>query len=257
MTTQARIRLNKYQFADLIDEVDGMCPLCAKELLIRKSGNPYSSTLAEAAHIYPHSPSAQEKITLSGVPRLSDNDESLDNLLMLCPTCHHEFDHPRTREEYLRLYNLKNVLSVRKKARAHYQKNNIETDILQILVQIENVNTHDIKKRLSYRAIKVDEKMSSGASLATRNIVTRDVREYYLEIKSALKQLEYETPGVGDLIAQQVALFYTQLHVDGRTQDDIYFLINDWINTKTQRQFRLAVPFITAFYIQNCEVFSK
>jgi len=105
LTTQARIRLNKYQFADLIDEVDGMCPLCAKELLIRKSGNPYSSTLAEAAHIYPHSPSAQEKITLSGVPRLSDNDESLDNLLMLCPTCHHEFDHPRTREEYLRLYS--------------------------------------------------------------------------------------------------------------------------------------------------------
>ena len=56
-----------------------------------------------------------------------------------------------------------------------------------------------------------------------------------LEIKSALKQLEYETPGVGDLIAQQVALFYTQLHdsflfnnIDNKTIQNILKMYNQY-----------------------------
>ena len=94
-----RIRLSKYQFVELISEVNGLCPLCSEELLTLKGSK--QAALSQAAHIYPHSPSAEEAKLLDGLPKLATDDESIENLIMLCPNCHYEFDHPRTREGYI------------------------------------------------------------------------------------------------------------------------------------------------------------
>jgi|GEM_PF-6389662 len=56
MAKRTRIRLSQNQRAYLIDEAEGMCPLCSEVLLTSKSGRKeYLTYLAEAAHIYPHS----------------------------------------------------------------------------------------------------------------------------------------------------------------------------------------------------------
>lgn len=99
--------------------------------------------------------------------------------------------------------------------------------------------------------------MNVDASDIVKRMVTRDVRDYYLPIRDALIQLEHDAPGKSELIAKEVALFYAELKTKSLCQDDIYYGINDWLDAKTKRQYTLITPLITAFYIQNCEVFSQ
>lgn len=255
MPTSSRIQLSRYEFAHLISEVDGLCPLCSKKLL-QLENKTRQAALSQAAHIFPHSPSNEEKLILKDVPMLSSNVESLDNLILLCPTCHYEFDHPRTYEGYMKMYMLKKQLSRRYNAREYYQRYNIEDDIISVLQKIGEIDTYKNTQKLSYKALTISAKMSVDATAAVKNMVSRDAIDYYLPIQDALFQLEKDSPGKSDLIAKEVALFYTQLKASGLSQDNIYYSINDWIDQKTQRQYGMLTPFITAFYIQNCEVFS-
>ncbi len=94
MGQESRIKPGRNQFARLISEVDGLCPLCQEELIVSRNGS--TTNLSQAAHIYPHSPTTSEKELLKNVPRLSNDPESIENLIMLCPNCHHKFDNPRT-----------------------------------------------------------------------------------------------------------------------------------------------------------------
>ena len=254
MGVSDRIRLNKHQFAELFAEVDGLCPLCSEELI--KLEGAKQTALSQAAHIYPHSPSEAEREVLKNVPKLSDNDESIENLIMLCPNCHYKFDHPRTEEGYMQMYILKQQLIKRRTARKYYRKHALEPDLTNILQSICNVDVCAEARTLSYDAITVNNKMNKGASSAVKNMVIRDVRDYYLPIKDALVQLEYDIPGKSDLIAKEIAFFYSELKTKCFSQDDIYYAINDWLDVKTHYQYKFITPFITAFYIQNCEVFS-
>ena len=255
MATKDRKKLTKYEFAELISEVDGLCPLCTQEL-ITLDGN-RQAALSQAAHIYPHSPTASEKEILKDVPRLSSDDESIENMIMLCPNCHHKFDNPRSREGYMQLYALKQQLTKRTLARKYYQKHSIEDDLVIVLQCVGNVDTTTDERKLSYNAMSISKKMNVDASDIVKRMVTRDVRDYYLPIRDALIQLEHDAPGKSELIAKEVALFYAELKTKSLCQDDIYYGINDWLDAKTKRQYTLITPLITAFYIQNCEVFSQ
>lgn len=254
MATEKRIDINKYLFGRLISEVDGLCPLCSERLITLDGTR--QANLSQAAHIYPHSPTEAERTLLRDVPRLSENTESYENLIMLCPTCHLKFDNPRTVEKYMGVYNLKKILLRRQEGNAYYKKHNIEEDLLAVLKSIGGVDITDEERKLSYKAMTVKDKMSGKASEAIQQIVIRDVRDYYLPISDALIQLEYDSPGKSELIAKEVALFHDELKVNGFSQDEIYYAINDWLDNKTLRQYTHLTPFITAFYIQNCEVFS-
>jgi len=254
MEKSNRIRLSKYQFAQLFEEVNCLCPLCSEELLIQKGDK--QTALAEAAHVYPHSPSDAELEDLKDVPKLSENVESIENLIMLCPTCHTKFDKPRTRDDYIQIYRIKKLFTTRRRAREHYSKHDLESELIEALKAIAELNPINNLQVLSYDAIVVEKKMNRGASKGLINAVTRDVRDFYLAIKNVLLQLERDKPGISDMIAKEVGLFYSRLLLLKYSQDDIYYAIIDWIDTKTLHQFTFASPFITAFYIQNCEVFS-
>ena len=255
MSNNNRIQLSKNQFARLISETDGMCPMCSAELL-QLTAQTQITALSQAAHIYPHSPTDAEKETLHDVPMLSDNVEDPDNIVLLCPNCHTKFDHPRTREGYMEMYSLKRQLIRRRIAREYYQKHNVEEDVISVLQTISNVDVCDNRGKLSYTALQIKQKMSIDASQAVINLVIRDARDYYLPIREVLLQLEKDAPGKSDMIAREVALFYTELKMQKLTQDEIYYAINEWLDIKTHQKHTYVTQLITAFYIQNCEVFS-
>lgn len=119
MSPQNRFRPGKYETAELISEVNGLCPMCLDKLVAFSGGK--HTNLCEAAHIYPHSPTKDEEDLLRDVPRLSEDPESMDNLIMLCPSCHHKFDNPRTLEGYMQLYGLKQQLLHQNAARKYYK----------------------------------------------------------------------------------------------------------------------------------------
>lgn len=255
MPTQERIRLNKYEFAALMSEVDSLCPLCCEPLL-SFDDNPQRA-LSQAAHIYPHSPTKEEELLLADVPRLSDSPESIHNLILLCPNCHYKFDHPRTKAGYNQLYSLKKQFITRGSARKYYHQHSIELDLLSVFQRLGDVDPTTDNRKLSYTAICIDQKMSNGASDIVKRMVRRDVHDYYLQIQDTLVQLEQDHSGKSDLIAKKINTFYTELQSQGLSQDDIYYAINEWLDVRTQYQYHLLTPLITAFYIQNCEVFSK
>ena len=250
MGQEKRIRPSRNQFAKLISEVDGLCPLCQEELIVSRNGS--TTNLSQAAHIYPHSPTVSEEELLKNVPRLSDDPESADNLIMLCHNCHHRFDNPRTVSDYMTLYNLKKKLTNWNTAREYYKKHSLEDDLVSLLGSIEAVDVEVNHQQLSYDVMTVREKMSKGASKSTIQQVIRDVRDYYLPIRAALVQMEHDAPGKSDLIAKQVSLFYSELNQKSLSQDEIYQVICDWFNRKTYQQYTPLIPIITAYYIQNC-----
>lgn len=254
MAQENRIKLSKNVFAELISEVDGLCPLCLEKLIV--SGNEQTTNLSQAAHIYPHSPTDSEKELLKDVPRLSSNPESVENLIMLCPNCHTKFDNPRTVEKYMMLYNRKRQLINWNTAKGYYKKHSLEDDLVSLLGSIETVDVEINPQHLSYDVMTVRDKMSTSASHATVQRVIMDVREYYFPIRAALAQLEHDAPGKSDLIAKQVSLFYSELNQKNLSQDEIYQVICDWFDRKTHKQYTLLTSIITAYYIQNCEVFS-
>lgn len=254
MAQPSRITISPYIYSELFAEVEGLCPLCLSELLTTKN-NRYSNQ-GQAAHIYPHSPSEEELISLANVPMLADTPESINNLILLCPSCHTKFDHPRTREEYMQLYALKDQLIRRKTARKHYSNHSLENDLIALLNCIDTIDTEIDSKKLSYNVMTVRNKMYGKASNSLIQVVLRNVRDYYLPIRDALIQLEHDTPGKSDLIAKQIGLFYSKLNVEGFSLDEIYYSINEWLDFRTNQKYKLLTPLITAFYIQNCEVFS-
>lgn len=254
MGQESRIKPNRNQFAKLISEVDGLCPLCQEELIVSRNGS--TTNLSQAAHIYPHSPTTAERELLKNVPMLSSDPESIDNLIMLCHNCHHKFDNPRTVPDYMTLYNLKKKLINWNRAREYYKKHSLEDDLVSLLGSIENVDVEANHQQLSYKVMTVRKKMSRGASKSIIQQVIRDVRDYYLPIRAALVQMEHDAPGKSDLIAKQISLFYSELNQKSLSQDEIYQVICDWLDRKTYQQYTSLIPIITAYYIQNCEVFS-
>lgn len=249
-----RIQLTENRFAQLMGEVEGRCPCCGRALLYEKGG--LLNKLAEGAHIFPHSPSSTELALLKDCPRLSDDLESLDNLILLCPNCHSQFDHPRTVEEYNKLYSLKKKLLRRSEIRDYYSTHDLESELIEVFLAIKEADTQDATKQLSLSAMTVDAKMNGKSSSLLQQIVTRDVHDYYIAIHEALRELEAYSPGISTLIAQQISTFYLKLQHDGFSQEEIYDAMCEWIRVKTDQQHSRLVPFIVAFYIQNCEVFT-
>lgn len=255
MKVGKRINVTDNIFARLYMEVDGMCPICSEMLMYTKGGR--ENRNAQAAHIYPHSPSDKEKRLLEGVPRLSSDVEDIKNLILLCPNCHQKFDHPRTKEEYMQLFQLKKQLLDREFAKEYYRDHCIEDDIINVLNAIESIDIESDKRKLSYSAMTVKKKMSYGASNVVIQLVLRNVQDYYIPIREALVQIEQEHPGKSEQIAGEISLFYKTLKGEQMTQDAIYNSITDWLDSKTNRKYSYLAPIITAYYIQNCEVFSE
>lgn len=84
-----------------IQEVGGFCPLCGKQLLVKKGGK--VNKQYQIAHIYPNSPNAHQKAELAGLERLGNTSEDFENKIALCKNCHGYYDDHTTKEEYLKI----------------------------------------------------------------------------------------------------------------------------------------------------------
>ena len=111
----------------LFNEVDGRCPICGKTLTNIK--NKQIVKMIEVAHIYPANPLPEEVELLKDEERLSDDINSLDNVIAVCRICHKKFDTPRTVEEYRSWVRLKKKLLQDAKLKDTYALFNIEEEI--------------------------------------------------------------------------------------------------------------------------------
>ena len=124
-----RKRPNDKENLRYILEVGNECPMCGK-IITDFSADKHK--LYEVAHIFPNSPTGEEKTVLADVEVLGENSESFENKIALCRDCHKEYDEHKTVEKYNAMLKLKKKLfCVVKSSRSlHHTEKIINTTFL-------------------------------------------------------------------------------------------------------------------------------
>ena len=246
-----RKKYSDHQYILFYHEVDGYCPLCGIPLIYEKVNR--LNKRVNLAHIYPHSPTKEEKKLLENVEKLSDNLEDVKNIIWLCPNCHEHFDKPRTLEGYNSLLNIKKRILQEKDIKDTFYDYKIEDDIKQILQQLTNSND-TANTRLNYDPKIIDEKINDTMTFITKNKIKYQVSEYFHIVKHELQNLDALTPNKATKIATQIKSFYLEASEKSTKQEDVYYGLVEWLHSKTNIN-KDSSSVIISYFVQNCEVF--
>jgi len=238
--------------AILLNQVNNICPKCSIPLMYDKNGAKHKRY--ELAHIYPLNPKPDEFKLLENEKKLNSDVDHPDNIIPLCNNCHEEFDKPRTLDEYRELVSLKETLIKEEKQRYTWHKNELESELSQIIDLLLNENI-DIPCEIEFEAKRLEQKLNQDISPISKRRIRQNVEDYYIFIQKKFQYVDTQNPGVTDLILSQVRHYYQQQKKDVVNQYEIFNNICDWIHVKTRRISKNASEIMTSFFIQNCEVF--
>lgn len=238
----------------LFNEVDGRCPICGKPLTNVKNGKVIK--IFEVAHIYPANPLPDEVKLLKGEERLSDDVNSLDNVIAVCRICHKKFDTPRTVEEYRSWVRLKRKLLQEAESKNTYALFNIEDEIKEILKKLNDESLEEDIVPLTYDSLKVEQKANNTLPFAIKRTIKNDVVDYFDYIHKIFIEMDKITPYKFDTLAAQIKSFYCKTMQINTNQEFVYESLVDWLNEKTGTYSRRACEIIIAYFVQDCEVFS-
>ena len=246
-----RKKYTENQYILFFNEVDGLCPLCGKTLIYEKVKK--LNKRVNLAHIYPHSPTEEEKKLLENVEKLSNDLEDMKNIIWLCPNCHEYFDKPRTLEGYNNLLNIKKRILQEKDIKDTFYDYKIEDDIKQVLHQlINNDDTDNIE--LDYDPKIIDDKINNTMTSITKRKIKSNVSEYFHILKLELQNLDAVTPNKATKIATQIKSFYLEVSEKSNNQEDVYYGLVEWLHSKTKIN-KEASSVVISYFVQNCEVF--
>ena len=246
---KGRIVLDSKEEAQLFSDCNGLCSLCGKALIYNK--NTDKGRGFQAAHIYPHSPNEQQKIELQNVP-MPREIESIDNIVLLCERCHNTYDYQTTRQDYLRLYDIKQKQLRQRLAKESVADIILETEIDQVLDSLKDINQDELKE-LNMIPVAVKQKVSD---LHLQCKIQGYVSLYFNYIKKKLQELDVICSFRSEAIAKEISLCFTKAKCDELfiDQNAIFDTIADWLVSKTHRE-RSACEVVVAYFVQDCEVF--
>lgn len=237
----------------LFAQVDGICPICATSLTYTKDTKVQKKY--EIAHIYPLNPTKEEISLLKDEERLTDDVNSLDNLILLCTNCHTQFDKPRTIDEYRNLVAIKKHFINEQKLKKIYGDYKIEEEISNIINLLSSQELNEEISELEYSAIKIDDKLNDEFDKILKKQIKNNVSQYYNYIKMEFLHIEKVTPGKFDLIAGQIKSFYLNAKLECDNQVSIFNKVAEWLQIRIGNCSLEACKVVVSFFIQNCEVF--
>ena len=249
INNKGRIDLNEKEEALLFSDCNGLCSLCGKPLLYNK--NKGKGRGFQAAHIYPHSPTEQQRIALQDIP-MPQEIEGIDNIILLCERCHNTQDFQTTKQDYLRLYDIKQKQLKKRLAKESVADIVLETEIEQVLDGLKDIKQEELKE-LNMIPVAVKQKVSD---LPLQCKIHGYVSQYFNYIKTKLQELDVVCSSRSEAIAKEISLCFTkakgrELFID---QNAVFDTIVNWLISKTDRQ-RSACEAVVAYYVQDCEVF--
>jgi len=239
----------------LFAQVNGICPICADQLVYTKTVASQYKKNYELAHIYPLNPTAEEEQILANEPRLSDDVNSIDNFIPLCLKCHHRFDNPRTVEEYRELFSYKKKLIDEEKAKSLFSQYNIADEIQTIITSLSQVDFDSSDEKFEFAALQIEHKLKTDFNPVTKRHIIADVTDYYPYIRRLFSDVERNTPGKFDAIAANIHAFYLNLKLNVSTQEKIFDEMAKWICARTKHDSLDSCKVVVSFFIQICEVF--
>lgn len=248
-----RKNYSEHQYIILYDEVDGLCPLCTIPLIYAKANK--LNKRVNLAHIYPHSPTENQKKLLDSVEKLyTDDVDDIKNIIWLCPNCHENFDKPRTLDGYNHLLNLKKKLIQNRKIREEYYAHPIEEEIKKVLHLLADENSNEETLNLVYDPKAIESKLNATIQPLTKRKIKRDVCDFYHIIKKEFQNIDTIKINRATLIATQIKAFYLKSTEENTNQEDIFNYLVEWLDKKTSVS-KAASSIVISYFVQNCEVF--
>lgn len=230
MSSNKRKNITPNFDARLLAEVNNRCLLCGKPLLGEKAGR--SIKLYDISHIYPHSPTQEQKETLKDVEK-PDNIESFENLIALCKDCHTKQDFHTTREDYMQLYNLKQKIMRQNIAMDGTASVKIEEEIKDVLCKLKEIDITKISP-LSYIPITVEQKIKENL---LREKVKNYVVGYFPFVQSLFEELDSGRKNKFNLIASEIKLCFQEMETQKLLAEDVFNGIVEWLKNKTHSPF--------------------
>lgn len=241
------------QYLMLHNEVDGLCPLCTIPLIYQKANK--LNKRVNLAHIYPHSPTIEEKKLLENVERLhSDNVDDIKNIIWLCPNCHEKFDKPRTLDGYNNLMRIKKQLLLKREIQEEFNSYPIEEEIKKVLNILADEECSEEEFILVYDPKTIDNKLNNTIQPLTKRKIKSNVREFFHIVKKEFQNIDSVKANKATLIAMQVKVFYLKAMDNNINQEDVFNYLVEWLDKKTSVS-KDASSIVISYFVQNCKVF--
>ena len=235
-------------------EVNYHCPLCGKELQSRRQKKP-DQRKYQIAHIYPNRITLAQYPILQGLERLGDTSESFENKIALCPDCHSTQDFQTTAEDYLNLINIKKDLLAQTALHDITIELNLESQIESVIDRLSLLSEEELSA-LNYDPVVVAKKFEK-TELPLKTKVSGYILTYYPFIRNCFRDLDGSNGFHLQILSEQIRSCFVKMSdvTDNKTQ--IFNRIVEWISRKSQGHSVEACEAVTAFFVQNCEVFHE
>lgn len=239
----------------LLCEVQGLCPLCRRALMVKKGSK--RVRVFDIAHIYPLNATEHEKHILIAEEVLSADIDCEENFIALCKECHKIYDTKKTVQEYRQLVEIKKTINKIKALSQTWDRQTLHKDIAVVARDLEALSELDIKNTtLSFAALKLSQKKDETLGIMNEMKIGQYILSFFAPIRESLRKLELEEKAKSLFICSQVKSYYTLLLMQGFDQSQIFEEMCVWFMTNTGIKERSKSEVLVSYFIQNCEIFS-
>ena len=239
----------------LLCEVQGLCPLCRRALMVKKGSK--RVRVFDIAHIYPLNATEHEKYILIAEEVLSADIDCEENFIALCKECHKIYDTKKTVQEYRQLVEIKKTINKIKALSQTWDRQTLHKDIAVVARDLEALSELDIKNTtLSFAALKLSQKKDETLGIMNEMKIGQYILSFFAPIRESLRKLELEEKAKSLFICSQVKSYYTLLLMQGFDQSQIFEEMCVWFMTNTGIKERSKSEVLVSYFIQNCEIFS-
>ena len=239
--------------AELFNETGGKCPLCGKPIGSVGSGRRY-----EEVGITPLCAKRDYRIKRNYeavVPQMPALGSPEDRIL-LCLDCASDYLANPTPEQFKTLVEAKRSMRSHKELIFDLSNLELEKTLPILLAQLGQIRDFKELEALSMDALRVEKKIQPSNQLLIMKVESMVVRSYNF-VREQLQILEAQGDIDFDIVATQVRMCYLKLKKAGLPQEDIFDRICEWMMEKTGTDNRLECEVVTAFFVQNCEIFDE
>lgn len=239
----------------LLQEANFRCALCGKRIQNSKNNTKKNTKLYEIAHIYPCKPTAEQYITLKGLQRLGDDNQTYNNMIILCKDCHSNFDNHTTKEEYEKLVSIKLEFMNNQNLEDSMDNLYIEKEIIKIINKIKNISSDNILE-LKYFPVEIKNKIDDSNYLLKKRVIY-NVEQYYPLIKKHFESIDGMNNFSAECLYSEIRAAYFKAKATYEEKEQIYNELKKWIRVKSNSKDETAIDVLVSFFVQNCEVFDE
>ncbi len=252
---KTRVKYHANEHSILYGETGGVCPLCALPMMFKKASSKHPSIGYEIAHIYPLNPNSSQTKALEGYAVPAEIN-ALENVILLCPTCHTKYDKDFKIEEYLKLLDIKKNYIGEAKAKLTASQHALQDEVHEILDLIVSgdENYGDLTET-KLDVSSLDEKLKIGISPLQKREIRSNAIDFFVPIRNYIRLIEQRDQAAIRILQNQINTYYLVMEKQNPGNKDLVFnYIAKWISLKTGKSI-IASKILTSFFVQNCEVF--